>query len=141
MCLIISSFNLAAKSKLYSKDNLFLEGYDPVSYLLDNKAKKGLNKISHSYDNTTINFSSEKNKEQFIKDPSRFIPAYNGWCTYAMSASGELVDANPKAFKIIKGRTHLFYKTFWANTLEKWNKKDESKQIESANKNWTKLGN
>ena len=141
ICLLISSFNLAAKSDLYSKNGLFLEGYDPVSYLLENKAKKGLNQISHYHDNTTINFSSEQNKEEFIKNPTRFIPAYNGWCAYAMAATGSLVEINPKAFKITKGRTYLFYKTFWANTLKKWNKKDESKQIESANKNWIKLGN
>lgn len=34
---------------------------------------------------------------------------------------GEKVGVDPKTYKIISGRSYLFYNSFFVNTLSKWN--------------------
>jgi len=121
------------------EDKVLIEGFDPVSYLKDGKATEGLRTIKTNYKNIVIHFASNENRELFEKSPSKYIPKYNGWCAYAMSDSGDLVTVNPKAFKVINGKTYLFYKNFFVNTLNKWNNSDEKKLIEKADINWKKI--
>ena len=99
-------------------------GYDVVSYLESEKATKGDKDITADYDGATYRFHSEENKKLFLASPERFVPAYGGWCAYAM-AKDTKYDINPKTFKIIDGKVYLFYKGFWSNTLKKWNKEGE----------------
>ena len=128
---------LAKKASFFIEKKLFLGGYDPVSYLQSEKAVKGNKNITHLHEGVKILFSSSENKNAFIKDPKKYIPAYNGWCAYAMANDGSLVESNPKYFKIVDGRVFLFYKTFFINTLRSWNKKkNEKKAIEMADKEW-----
>ena len=78
----------------------------------------------------------------FSKTPEKYIPAYGGWCAWAM-LEGDKVAVDPLSFKIINGKNHLYYNGFWGDTLEKWNKKatkeDEQDLIKLANKNWASL--
>lgn len=126
-----------AKATNYnSDDGIFINGYDPVSYQVQNKAIKGKSEINYSYNGVKILFSSQENKNKFIKNTKKMIPAYKGWCAYAMAGKGELVKINPKTFKIINGKTYLFYNKGWTNTLKKWNKKPDAPQIKIADSNW-----
>ncbi len=129
------SFNALA-TEFVSGEQTLLYGYDPVSYITEDKAQKGSNAVKANHEGVDVYFSSKKNKELFLKNPEKYIPAYNGWCAYAMAENGKLVDVDPKTFKVINGKTYLFYNGFWGNTLKKWNKKTDSKQIESANGHW-----
>jgi YHS domain-containing protein len=132
-------FPLMVNAKVsYNNESKFgIHGYDPVSYLTDNKAIEGIKSSSSTYDGVTYLFSSESNKEKFIKNPLQYLPAYGGWCAYAM-ADGDKVDIDPKTFKIIGGKTYLFYNGLWGNTLEKWNK-SETKLKMNADTNWIKI--
>lgn len=143
--LIVSAllcFRLYAKEvKLFSEDSIFLDGYDPVAYQVDQKAKKGIKTIAYTYQNIKVFFENEKNRNLFIANPKEYIPAYNGWCAYAMAIDGSLVEVDPKSFKIINGKTYLFYDGLFADTLKKWNKKDDRPQVTKADKNWKQLLN
>lgn len=77
------------------------------------------------------------NKEEFIKNPAKYEPAYGGWCAYAMGSDGEKVSVDPKTFKIVNGRLNLFYNKFFNNTLDDWNK-DEANLKKKADVNWQK---
>ncbi len=143
LTVIMVSFVLTtafAKGAKYNVDkSLFIGGYDPVAYIVSNKAIKGKESIQHVYNGIKIQFSSEENKKKFIKDPEKMLPAYNGWCAYAMSKKGTLVEVDPKSFKVIQGKTYLFYDSTWADTLKKWNKKNnDTVQVKQANINWKK---
>ena len=70
----------------------------------------------------TYNFSSQANKDLFLKNPASYEPQYGGWCAYAMGYSGEKVEINPETFKILDGKLYLFYNAFFNNTLKSWNK-------------------
>ena len=110
----LQSFNLDKK--------VAIQGYDPVAYFKQNKAIKGKKEIASTYEGILYYFSSESNKEVFLKNPTNFEPEYGGWCAYAMGDSGEKVTINPETFKIINGKLYLFYNAFLTNTLKSWNK-------------------
>ncbi len=141
ICISFMLTTAFAKNTNYNMDNgLFINGYDPVAYLTSNKAIKGKQNIQYLYNGVKIQFSSEENKKKFIKDPEKMLPAYKGWCAYAMSEKAKLVEVDPKSFKVIKGKTYLFYDSVWADTLKKWNKKNNDNiQVKRADMNWKKI--
>ena len=114
---------------------LALDGYDPVAYILQNKAVMGSKTQAVFHQGVTYYFSSVANKEEFKKNPSRYEPEYGGWCAYAMGEKGEKVSVDPKTFKIIDGKLYLFYNKFFNNTLTDWNK-DEASLKKKADGNW-----
>ena len=134
-----SASDSLAAAKWNTEGGALASGYDLVSYIEDQKAVKGKKEFVSEYKGHKVKFSSAKNKELFQKDPEKYIPAYNGWCAYAIAKdNGSFVEINPKAFKVVNGRTHLFYKNFFANTLKRWNK-NEANLKKSAEKNWVTL--
>ncbi|WP_264535162.1 YHS domain-containing (seleno)protein [Flavobacterium sp. N1736] len=123
----------------YNLENkIAILGYDPVAYFIQGKPLKGKKEISVSYQGVIYNFSSNENKEAFLKNPSKYEPQYGGWCAYAMGSAGEKVEINPETFKIIDGKLYLFYNAYFNNTLKSWNK-DENNLKSKANTNWKKF--
>ena len=74
-------------------------------------------------------FSSQKNKDTFLKSPASYLPQYGGWCAFAMGDYGEKVEVNPKTFKIVDGKLYLFYNSLLNNTLKSWNKNEKKLKI------------
>ena len=127
-----SQFNL--------EKNVAIQGYDPVAYFTQKKAVKGKATFSATYQGVVYNFSSEANKDLFVKNPANYEPQYGGWCAYAMGATGEKVEIDPQTFKIIDNKLYLFYNAFFNNTLKTWNK-DESGLKKKADLSWKKFIN
>jgi YHS domain-containing protein len=119
------------------KNDLAIQGYDPVSYFTD-KPQEGKVEIKYAYNGVTYRFISQSNLEKFKADPEKYEPAYGGWCAYAMGESGEKVKIDPETYKIIDGKVYLFYNFWTNNTLTTWNK-NERQLREAANRNWTKI--
>ncbi len=103
------------------KGGLAVHGYDPVSYF-ENGPQKGSKSITTTFKGVTYRFSSEENKQKFIADPSKYEPAYGGWCAWAM-LDGDKTEPDPKTYKIVDGRLFLYYNGFFGNTLKMWNEK------------------
>lgn len=91
-----------------------------------------------SYQGVIYKFSSNENKDAFLKNPSRYEPQYGGWCAYAMGSEGGKVEINPETFKIIDGKLYLFYNQYFNNTLKSWNK-EENNLKSKADANWKKI--
>ncbi len=125
------------KKHLNLDDGVALAGYDAVAYLNQSKAIKGNKNIALIHEGVAYHFSSPANKEEFRKNPSKYEPAYGGWCAYAMGSNGEKVSVDPKTFKIVNGKLNLFYNRFFNNTLTVWNK-DEANLKKKADENWRK---
>lgn len=121
--------------RLNVEKGLWLEGYDPVSYLVDGRAAQGNAKYNYHMDGATFHFVSQAHKDLFIADPARYLPQYGGWCAYAMGARNEKVEVDPETFKVKAGKVYLFYNRFFTNTLEDWNE-DESRLQAAADRNW-----
>ncbi len=127
------------RARLFNLDHgVAIQGYDPVSYIVEGKAVKGKREIALNQEGVTYLFSSEANKELFAKNGAAYEPQYGGWCAYAMGASGEKVEVDPETFKVVDGKLYLFYNSFFNNTLPKWNKA-ESDLKAKADKNWMTL--
>ena len=119
------------------KGSLALQGYDAVSYF-SGKPAKGQKSISVLYKGVFYWFSSAQNLATFNASPEKYEPAYGGWCAYAIGAKGEKVEVDAENFKIIKGKNYLFYKDFFSNTINDWNK-DEATLFSKAEQNWKKI--
>lgn len=126
------------KSEFNLEKNVAIQGYDPVAYFTQKKAVKGKTTIATTYEGVTYNFSTQANKDLFLKKPSQYEPQYGGWCSYAMGATGEKVEIDPETFKIVDGKLNLFYNAYFNNTLKSWNK-DEVKLKAKADANWKKI--
>jgi len=62
-----------------------LRGRDVVSYHNNDKPLRGSRKIVVDYDNTKWRFSSEENRDLFLKDPKKYIPEFGGFCPVALA--------------------------------------------------------
>ena len=99
-----------AKGDIYvTKKGLAIKGYDPVSYFVDAKAKKGKKKFSHVHAGNTWRFTSAANKQAFIANPVAYIPQYGGHCAYAASVLNKVVKVDPRAWKIVNNKLYLNY--------------------------------
>lgn len=127
--------SLRSKEFNLEKNNVALQGYDPVSYFTKGKATKGQKVLAVITYGVTYYFSSAENKELFRKKFKAYEPQYGGWCAYAMGAKGEKVAIDPQTFKILDGRLYLFYNSFFNNTLKSWNKNESSLKTK-ADENW-----
>lgn len=117
---------------------LAIQGYDPVAYFTLKKAVKGKASFAATYEGVTYHFSSQANKEAFLKNPSGYEPQYGGWCAFAMGDYGKKVEVDPETFKILDGKLYLFYNAYFNNTLKSWNK-DEANLKKKADANWKKI--
>jgi YHS domain-containing protein len=140
--MVVYSQDRAAETRHYNvgKSQVALEGYDPVSYFLKNKAVEGKKEHAAKVDGITYYFASASNRDLFAKDPQKYKPQFGGWCAYAMGATGEKVEVDPETFKILDGKLYLFYNKYFNNTLKTWNK-DESALKAKAEKNWESIVN
>ena len=112
------------------ENGLALEGYDVVNYFRGT-AVKGSPEWEATHRGVTYHFTSERNLHLFQADPDRYLPAYGGWCAYAMARSGKRLSSDPMTFKVVDGRVFLFS----GNALKKWEKKEES-LVRQADANW-----
>jgi YHS domain-containing protein len=132
----------AKRSKEFNLENkVAIQGYDPVAYFTQKKAVKGKSTITATNEGVIYYFSTQVNKDAFVKSPASYEPQYGGWCSYAMGNNGpdgEKVEIDPETFKIVDGKLNLFYNAFFNNTLKSWNK-NEAVLKKKADVNWAKM--
>ena len=143
--LALPFFGLSQSSSARAKDfnlenNLAIKGYDPVAYFNQKKAIKGKRELAQTHQGVTYYFSSNENKEAFLKNPETYEPQYGGWCAFAIGDDNKKVPINPETFKIVDGKLYLFYNAYFNNTLKSWNK-NESQLKAKADKNWQAIIN
>lgn len=118
----------------YLKDGVAIQGFDPVAYFESNDAVQGNSEIKTEYKKAIYFFSSEKNKDLFLKTPEKYIPQYGGYCAYGVSEN-HTSPTDPQAFTIVDDKLYLNYNL---KVKELW-LKDHDDRIIKANVNWGKL--
>jgi YHS domain-containing protein len=134
LCLVLMTMSISAQNNL--KGGVAIQGYDPVAYFVEGKAVLGLKEIKAQYDNANYYFATEVNKEEFVKNPDKFVPQYGGYCAYGLS-KGYKVPIDPKAFTIVEDKLYLNYSL---DVKAEWMKQREER-IVKANENWEKIKN
>ena len=112
-----------------------LQGYCPVAYFALRKAIQCDSQFTSTHGGKLYHFASEEAKQEFDKNPDKYVPAYGGLCAFGMSIEKEF-EACPTNFKIIDGKLHLFLKNDDTDALTLWNKEDEAKCLANANRHW-----
>lgn len=137
-CCLQSSNMVFAQHLNLDKQKRAIEGYDPVAYQTLKKAVQGKASISTTYAGAVYWFENTRHKALFEANPSKYAPVYGGWCAYAMGDKGEKVEIDPETFKVIDGKTYLFYNKYFTNTLDSWNKNETSLK-KQADMYWQQL--
>ena len=121
------------------EDNVAMAGYDVVNYFTDHAAKKGSSDYAVKHDGATYYFASEEHKNMFSANPDKFLPAYGGYCAFAMGMKNATVPSNPDTYKIVDGKLFVFFNDLYEgenfNTLVPWNE-DEANIKKMADTNW-----
>ena len=92
------------------KANVALGGYDTVAYFTAGKAVKGSAIYAVESSGAMWRFSSLTNMRLFKANPSKYMPAFGGYCSYAIS-KGDAVSCDPEAFLIRNGRLYAAAET------------------------------
>ena len=136
---IMMEANAQTKLTFVNDDNVAVSGYDVVNYFTDDAAKEGSSAYAVKHDGVTYYFSSEEHKNMFNANPDKFLPAYGGYCAFAMGMKNATVPSNPGTYKIVDGKLYVFFNDLYEgekfNTLGPWNE-DEANIKNMADTNW-----
>jgi YHS domain-containing protein len=114
--------------------HLAVKGYDVVAYFTDGKPVEGSKSITAEQEGAVYRFASEEHRRLFLADPDKYLPAYGGYCAWAVSQNST-AGIDPTAWKIVDGRLYLNYND---EVQQKW-LADIPGFIAAADRNWPGL--
>jgi len=85
---------------------LAVNGYDPVAYFTDGRPVLGEGRFTYEYDGAIYRFATETNRQSFIANPTRYMPAYGGFCAYGVR-TGRKFEIDPDSWRIVDDRLYL----------------------------------
>lgn len=101
---LVTKHGSGGKTLLFTdKKGVALGGHDPVSYFSEGRPVKGDPAIEGTFDGALYRFVSQEHRATFEADPTRYVPAYGGFCGYAASV-GKVRPADPLIWSIVDGR-------------------------------------
>ena len=130
---IITSLVSAGEINL-DQNGIAISGYDPVAYFGDSKATMGKQELTFLYKQAIYQFANTDNRERFIQNPEKYLPAYGGYCAWAMS-KGYIAPIDPNAWTVHDGRLFLNY----SNSYKRRFNRNIEKNIKKADENWPSL--
>lgn len=83
-----------------------INGFDVVSFHNQDAPAEGSKDYAAQWDNTTWKFSSAENRDTFLKDPTRWIPQFGGYCPVAL-ARGDAKVGTSKQFSVVDNKLYL----------------------------------
>jgi YHS domain-containing protein len=136
----VSAAEASRRSYNLLGESVGLVGYDPVSYFPEGGGKpvKGLISLSTELDGVTYRFATEAHKATFLKHPAKYVPAFGGWCTWAVAELGKRVDVDPESYVVKDGRLLVFYRDPALDTRAKFLENPEA-LLKKAEANWPAL--
>jgi YHS domain-containing protein len=117
-----------------ARGGLAIDGYDPVAYFTEGRPVQGDPRFTHTHRGATYHFMSAASRDQFVKEPERYVPQFGGFCAYAVSRN-YTADTDPLAWKIVDGKLYLNYN---ARAQAKW-QEDVPGNIAKGHANWPAL--
>jgi YHS domain-containing protein len=110
----------AAAGEFNETDGVAIQGYDPVAYMIEQKAEKGRAEFIGSFKGSTFRFKSAANRDLFLANPEKYAPQYGGYCAFGVSR-GYKAATSPDAFTVVDGKLYLNYngevKATWGKDL------------------------
>ena len=113
---------------------LAAHGYDVVAYFDQGRPMLGSDRYEIAHEGGTYRFASQANLDAFKASPTRYAPAFGGFCAYG-AALGKKFDGDPMLWKIVGGRLFL---NLNADVQKKWSA-DIAGNIAKADANWRRI--
>jgi len=86
-----------------------LKGRDVVSFWqADGVPVKGSKKYVADYDNTKWRFASEENRDEFLKDPEKYVPEFGGFCPVALADNKAKIGTTTH-FNVVGDKLYMNY--------------------------------
>ena len=85
-----------------------IEGFDPVAYFIEGRARRGLPAFEASWRGVTWRFANEGNRQAFLARPELYAPRFGGHAVVA-AARGDIAEGDPTLWTIHRGRLYLFH--------------------------------
>lgn len=138
--LCFGASTLLAQSHSYSTDDsmIALQGYSPVSYVDQGKARLGKKMYKASHDGLSYYFANKDELEKFKGNPEKYKAQYGGWCAFAVSL-GAKFQPDPNSFRIVDGKLYLFTVNLEGDFVKVWEQDGKEKHIDQADKNWSSM--
>lgn len=133
---LLSAAAVRAEEPVYTGwfSDLAVGGHDVVAYFTRGEAVEGSAEYSMQWRGAVWHFASEDHLQRFREDPSRYAPAYGGYCAYAV-ARGTTAAGDPDRWAIHDGRLYL---TYDADAQSRW-KADAEAHIATADEHWSEM--
>lgn len=131
---LIAGVTLAQERVNTDANNLAIEGYDPVGYFTEGAPTPGDSGITYEHNGARYRFASTANRDAFAEDPEAYLPAYGGYCAWAVS-QGYTADIDPDAWVIHDDRLYLNFN----QRIGRRFRGDIDANIERADANWPGL--
>jgi YHS domain-containing protein len=112
---------------------LAVHGYDVVSFFAGEPVI-GTDTYALAHNGATYRFANRSNLDTFKAEPSKYEPAFGGYCAYG-AALGKKFDGDPRFWKIVDGRLYL---NLNGDIQAKWSE-DIPGNIKKADGNWVKI--
>lgn len=106
--LIFQSCESAEESPIYHEENVALQGYDLVAYVMDNDAIMGKAENKINYLGVDFYFTRPSYRDEFLQHPEKYLPAYGGYCGYEVAKNSERAASDPKLWIIQEGKLIFF---------------------------------
>lgn len=90
------------------RTGLALYGFDPLTYLVDGKARQGKPDYEESWAGVTWRFVNIGNQKAFADAPDFYCPRYGGYDALGITR-GLATAGKPVIFEVHKNRVYLFY--------------------------------
>lgn len=90
-------------------DKLMLMGHDPVAYFTQNDAVAGNPAIQAEHLGVTWRFASEANKAAFLREPTKYMPQFGGYCSNGINYAVPWgAGGGPNTWRIYRGKLYVF---------------------------------
>lgn len=90
-------------------DKLMLMGYDAVAYFTQNDAVVGNPAIQAEHLGVTWRFASEANKAAFLREPTKYMPQFGGFCSNGINYAVPWgAGGGPNTWRIYRGKLYVF---------------------------------
>lgn len=88
------------------ESHIAVSGYDLISYFEGSTPVKGSPKWTATHAGAHYHFSTANHRNEFLKNPDKYLPIYGGWCAYAIGKYGQKVSIDPETNpKLLRQRT------------------------------------
>ena len=90
-------------------NNSAIGSHDSVAYHSQGQASKGDKRFSFNWKGADWHFATAEQRDLFAENPEKYSPAYNGFCSNALTLDEGLIRTDGTVWHIFGNQLHLFF--------------------------------